>query len=410
MTDPPDLPGRPGPPATAEPPRPASPAGARIALRLPLGTEQPVSPLELFFDLVFVFAITQVTTLLSERPTWDGLLQGLAVLALLWWAWSSYAWLTNSVDPEHGPARLAVFGAMGAFMIVALAVPGAFGADALVFALAYATVRVLHLVLYLLAARDEPALRGAIVRLARPAVVASALILLAAVIGDGARAPLWGTALLADWAGLALTGVAGWRVHAGHFAERHANIIIIALGESVVDIGLGAHGHVLNGPLVGAALLGLTIAAMLWWAYFDVVALVAGRVFRAARDEAQVRMARDSYTYLHFAMVAGIVLFAFGVKQVLVGLDRSLAPLPATCLGGGLALYLAGHIAFRLRNVHSLNRQRCAAAAACLATIALARVVPAIATLGVCTAIWVALIAFEVLHFADARARVRAEN
>jgi low temperature requirement protein LtrA len=398
------------PPRAAGMSRRLVPRARALAPDAAITEEQPVSPLELFFDLVFVFAITQVTSLISEHPTWGGLAQGMAVLALLWWAWSSFAWLTNSVDPEHGLSRLVVFAAMGAFLIVSLAVPGAFGADALAFALAYGAVRALHLILYLVAAREDPELRGAILRLGRPAVMATTLVLVASAFGGATQGALWGAALLVDWGGLAVGGVAGWRVHPGHFAERHANIIIIALGESIVDIGVGAHGHRLDAELAGAALLGLTTAAALWWAYFDVVAPVAERVFREALGEARVRLARDSYTYLHFAMVAGIILFAFGVKQVIAGLDAPLDALSATALGGGLALYLAAHIAFRLRNVHTLNRQRCVAGVACLGTIALAPALPAIASLGLCCAVYVTLIAYEALHFADARARVRAER
>jgi low temperature requirement protein LtrA len=369
---------------------------------------QRVTPLELFFDLVFVFAITQVTSLASDRPTWSGLLQALAVLALLWWAWSSYAWLTNSIDPEEGSARLAVFAAMGALLVVSLAVPRAFGADALAFGLAYAAVRAVHLALYMIAAREDPELRGAIVRLARPALAASGLIVLAATFGGALQAALWAGALLIDYAGVALSGVKGWRVHPGHFVERHAGIIIIALGESIVDIGVGAHGRALTARLLVAALLGMAVAAALWWAYFDVVAPVAERRFRAASGLDRLRLARDSYTYLHFPMLAGIILVAFGIKQVIAGLDRPLDAVPATALYGGVALYLAGHLAFRLRNVGTLNRQRCVTAVLCLIAIPIATSVSALAALAVLAALCVGLVSYEALHFADARARVRA--
>lgn len=374
----------------------------------PIDSDQRVSPLELFFDLVFVFAITQVTTLVSDHATWTGLLEGLAVLALLWWAWSSYAWLTNSVDPEEVLPRLVVFAAMAALIIVSLAVPHAFGADAFAFGLAYASVRALHLALYAFASREDPELRRAIVRLARPALAASGLIVLAAAFDGAAQAALWIAALLIDYAGVALSGVRGWRVHPGHFVERHAGIIIIALGESIVDIGVGAHNRPLTASLAFAALLGIAISASLWWAYFDVVAPVAERRFRAAVGLDRVRLARDSYTYLHFPMIAGIIFAAFGIKQVFAGLDRELDAVAATALCGGLALYLVGHIGFRLRNVGTLNVQRCVTAVALLIAIPLATTVPALTALIIVAGLCVGLVSYEALHFAEARARVRA--
>ena len=374
----------------------------------PVDADQRVTPLELFFDLVFVFAITQVTSLISDHPTASGLLQGLAVLALLWWAWSSYAWLTNSIDPEEGPARLAVFAAMGALVIVSLAVPHAFGSDALAFGIAFAAVRVLHLALYSIAVREDPAWRGAIQRLARPALAASALIVIASAFGGAAQTALWVAALLIDYIGVGASGLAGWRVHPGHFAERHAGIIIIAIGESIADIGVGAHGRPLTGQLVVAALLGMAVAAALWWLYFDVVAVVATSRFRETTGLERVARARDSYTYLHFPMVAGIILFAFGVKEVIAGPGRTLGDTAAVGLCGGLALYLAGHIGFRLRNVGTLNRQRLVALALSLGAIPIAESAPALASLGTVAAISVGLVTFEALRFADARARVRA--
>ena len=376
----------------------------------PVDVEQRVTPLELFFDLVFVFAITQVTSLISDHPGAAGLLEGLAVLALLWWAWSSYAWLTNSIDPEETPARLAVFAAMAALLIVSLALPHAFGGDALVFGVAYAAVRLLHLALYSIAARDDPDLRGAIRRLARPAITASTLIIVASAFGGAAQTALWALALLVDYVGVAASGVTGWRVHPGHFAERHAGIIIIALGESIADIGVGAHGRGLSLQLVVAAVLGMAVAAALWWMYFDVVEVVATSRFRATTGLERVRRARDSYTYLHFPMVAGIILVAFGVKEVIANLGHPLAGAAAVGLCGGVALYLAGHIGFRLRNVGTINRQRCVALVLCLAAIPVATSAGALVSLGLVTAICVGLVTYEAIRFAGARARVRARQ
>jgi low temperature requirement protein LtrA len=366
-----------------------------------------VSPLELFFDLVFVFAITQVTALMAAKPTWTGLAQGLLVLAVVWWTWAGYAWLTNTMDPEDGLVRVAIFGAMGAMLLVSLAVPGAFGDDALLFAIAYLLVRVAHIVVFTLADRSDAELRHAIGTLVPGTLIGTGL-LVAASTQDGWRQGLfWMLAVVFDYGGPFVLGVRGWHMSAAHFAERHALIILIALGESIVALGIGAEGIPLTIGVLTAAILGLAAACALWWAYFDVVALVAERRLREAVGEAQLRMARDSYSYLHLPMVAGIVLFAFGVKKTLGHVDEPLAVVAAAGLCGGVALYLLAHVAFRLRNVGSLNRQRLATAAALLALVPLTRDAPALATLALVAGVLTVLIAYEAIRFAEARERVR---
>ena len=192
-----------------------------------------------------------------------------------------------------------------------------------------------------------------------------------------------------------------------HFAERHGLIMIIALGESIVAIGVGADHGVDTGVIV-AAVIGVAIAAAQWWAYFDVVAIVAGeRLAALPPGREQNDMARDSYSYLHFAMVAGIVLVAFGMKTTIAHVGDPLDIVPATALAGGAALYLLAHVAFRLRNLGTLNRQRLAVAVVLLGVIPLALVVPAVVTAAVVAALYSALIAYEAHHFADARDRIR---
>jgi low temperature requirement protein LtrA len=369
--------------------------------------EERVTPLELFFDLIFVFAITQVTGLVSADATWTALAQGLVLLGVLWWAWAAYVWLTNTIDPEEGGVRVAMFAAMGAMLIASLAVPGAFGADAFLFACAYAFVRAAHLVLYAFAGRGDPDLLGAVERLTVGSAVGVGLLFVAAGLDGRAQLTVWTVALLIDLAGPLLGGGRGWRLSAGHFAERHALVLIIALGESIVALGVGAAGIGLDAGVVAAALLGLAIACSLWWAYFDVVAPVAERRLRETTGTAQLVLARDSYSYLHLPMVAGIILFAVGVKKTLAHVGDPLETVPAVALCGGVALYLAAHILFRLRNVHSLNRQRLVVLLLLLASLPLALELPALATLGLVAALCVALIAYEAIHFAEARDRVR---
>jgi low temperature requirement protein LtrA len=366
-----------------------------------------VTPLELFFDLVFVLALTQCTTLMARTPTWEGLLKGVLVLGMLWWSWVGYAWLTSVVDPEEGTVRLAMFAAMAAFLVAALCVPGAFGAEALLFACAYAAVRAAHIVLFMLASREDAKLRHSVIGLARSTAIGAGLLFVAAFTSGGVQLGLWGLALVLDTGGPFLFGAEGWKLVPGHFAERHGAIVIIALGESIVAIGVGAKAT-LGAGIVVAAVLGLVTAAALWWAYFDVAAIVAGRrLAKATEGRERNEIARDSYSYLHFPMVAGIALIAVGMKRTLLGVDDPLKLVPAVALLGGAAMYLLAHVAFRLRNMGSLSGRRLVCAILLLALLPAGAVLPALATLAILAAALVVLIAYEALRYADVRDRVR---
>ena len=199
--------------------------------------EERVTPLELFFDLIFVFAITQVTGLVVADPTWAGLVRGLLVLSVLWWAWAAYAWLTNTIDPEEGVVRLAMFGAMGAMLIASFAVPDAFGDDAFLFACAYAIVRIAHLVLYAVAGRGDRELLKAVARLGTGTAVGVGLLFVAATLDGKPQVAVWAIALVSDLLGPYIGRARGWHLSPGHFVERHGLIVIIALGESIVALG-----------------------------------------------------------------------------------------------------------------------------------------------------------------------------
>ena len=370
--------------------------------------EKRVAPLELFFDLVFVFALTQVTALMSANPSWSVLGEAMLILSALWWAWAAYAWLTNYVAAEEDLERLLILGVMGAFLITALAVPGAFGGDALVFALAYAAARWLHIFIFAEANEDIDA-SEAIRRLSWTALPAPALLIVAAFLDGTAQTLVWVVALSTDFAGPFVFGVRGFRVSPGHFAERFSLIVIIALGESIVAIGTGLHGE-LDAGTIAAALLGLVLAFGLWWAYFDVVAIVAERRFRSSEGHERLRIARDSYSYLHLPMIAGIVLVALGVKKTLGDVDEPLKTIPSVALFGGVAVYYAGHIGFRLRNVRTLNRPRLVALVVCLALIPVGTEVDAIVALALAALVTSSVIAYEAIMYAEARARIRHET
>jgi low temperature requirement protein LtrA len=383
------------------------PTGRASRLTAILRQTERVTPLELFFDLVFVLALTQCTALMAADPTWTGLARGLLVLGVLWWSWVGYAWLTSVVDPEEGAVRLSMFAAMAALLVAALCVPGAFRDEALLFACAYAVVRAGQIALFLLASRDDPGLRSSVVGLAGSSAIGVGLLFVASGTDGALQGALWALALALDMAGPYFFGSEGWKLVPGHFAERHGLIVIIALGESIVAIGVGAELGV-DGGVVVAATLGVAVAAALWWLYFDVVALVAERrLARAAVGREQNEIARDSYSYLHFPMVAGIVLLAVGLKKTLGDVGDPLDAVPATAMLGGTAVYLLAHVAFRLRNLRTLNRQRLVCAALLATLIPAATELPALATLGLLAAVLTSLIAYETLRFAEARDRVR---
>jgi low temperature requirement protein LtrA len=373
-------------------------------------SEETVKPLELFFDLVFVLAITQCTALMADDPTWEGLARGLLILGVLWWAWVGYSWLTSVVDPEEGVVRFAIFAAMAGLLVVALCVPEAFDDAALLFACAYGLVRAAHIVLFMVASRGDPGFHTAVTGLAIGTAVGVGL-LVAASFADGAlQGGLWALALLLDMGEPYVFGSEGWKLSPAHFAERHGLIVIIALGESIVAIGVGAEGLDVDAGVVAASVLGVGVAAALWWLYFDIVALVAERRLQNAEvGREQNEIARDSFSYLHFPMVAGIVLVALGLKKTLEHVGDPLETVPAVAMLGGTGLYLLAHVAFRWRNVHRFSIQRVVTAAALAAFIPVALEISALATLAVLAAALSALIAYETVHFAQLRERMRHE-
>jgi low temperature requirement protein LtrA len=366
-----------------------------------------VTPLELFFDLVFVLAITQCTALMAATPTWEGLAKGMLVLGVLWWSWVGYAWLTSVVDPEEGAVRLVIFAAMAALLVAALCVPDVFGDTGLLFACAYGIVRAAQIVLFLVASRDDPALRKSVWGLAASTAVGVGLLIGASFADGVPQGALWALALLLDMGGPFVAGQDGWKLMPSHFAERHGLILIIALGESIVAIGVGAE-HSIDAGVVIAATLGIVVAATQWWLYFDVVSLVAERrLTNAEPGREQNGIARDSYSYLHLPMVAGIVLVALGMKKTLGHVEEPLEPEPAVALLGGASLYLLAHVAFRWRNLHTLNRQRLACSVLLLALVPLGIELRSLATLALLAAIMAALVTYERLRFAELRDRLR---
>jgi low temperature requirement protein LtrA len=368
-----------------------------------------VTPLELFFDLVFVLAITQCTALISHHPSWSGIGQGLLVLGVLWWCWVGYAWLTSVIDPEEGAVRLVMFGAMAALLIVSLSVPEAFGHLALTFALAYGVVRVAHIALFMLASPDDDELRHSVLGLSASTAIGVGVLIGASFLDGLPQGALWLLAIVLDMGGPYFFGSEGWRLVPGHFAERHGLIIIIALGESIVAIGVGASGA-LNLGIGTVAILGVALAAAMWWIYFDVVALIsARRLGEAEVGRVQNELARDSYSYIHLAMVAGIVLVAFGMKVAIAHHGEHLDAVPAFALLGGTALYLLGLVAFRYRHVQTINRRRLGLAVVLAILVPVATAVPALISLAVVDVLIWAMIGYEHRGYGEQREQLRHE-
>ncbi|MDX6453151.1 MAG: hypothetical protein QOH16_3200 [Gaiellaceae bacterium] len=370
--------------------------------------EHQVRPLELLFDLVFVFAFTQVTTVLSGNPTWSGLGHGLLILSALWWVWAAFAWLTNTLDADAGAVWGTMLVAMAAMFIAALAVPDAFGRHGVVFGVAFPIVNVMHLALYALGARGDRDLFAAILRIAPMALAGAALILAAGFVDGAVRPLLWLAALIVGLFGPLLSSISGWRVEPVHFIERHGLIVIIAIGESLIAIGLGAQGTELNTGVIVAAVLGLVVVTSFWLAYFDFFPMRAQQLLTGRSGVQRTALARDVYTYLHLPMVAGIVLFAFAMKETLAHVGDELDTIPALALCGGPALYLFAYVALRFRVARTLGGGRLVAAGTCALLSPVAVLLPALVALALVAAVWVALHLYEIVWWRDARAQTRA--
>ena len=330
--------------------------------------ERRTSPIELLWDLVFVFAITQVTALLSHDLSWAGFGRSMLVLALVWWAWSAFVWAANAADDDSVVLRAVLLLGMLLIFVAGLALPQAFGDESTLFAVTYAAVRILHLALYAHASRQGNASWRAISGFAVTVAIGMALLVAGSFADDGLRIALWAAAAAIDYAGpawLTRERLAGLQyVAVAHFAERYGLFVIICLGESIVAIGVGAGGRSLDAALVTAIVLGLLVAIALWWIYFDRFAAAAEERLRG--HEEPVLAAADAYSYLHLPLVAGIIVFAVGAKLLVHDSAEPLSDAARLALCGGVALYLVAHAAFQLRIAGELAWAKLVAAAALL--------------------------------------------
>ena len=367
-----------------------------------------VTTLELLFDLVFVYCVTNVTGLMEHHVGGRSVLEGLITMSVIWFGWCSYAWLGNQAKADEGLLRVAMIVAMAGMFFVAISIPHAFddhGNAAVVLVAAYSVVRLVHIVVYLIAAGSDPAMRSVLTGMFGVIVAMLALLWIGALVGGPAQMWWWLGSILVDQAGVYLVRSTRWVLNsASHFSERFSLVILIAIGESIVDLGSASSVAHLTLRLGVALVCGVAVAVCFWWLYFDVVALVSERVLRESRGLRRTRLARDSYTYLHLPMVAGIVFAAMGL-YLLVSEEHVDAGRYA--LDGGIALYLAGHVAFRLRNLGSLNTGRAVATVVALALIPATEPLSSLGQLVVPAVGLIALVGREVYLFRGWRAAIR---
>jgi low temperature requirement protein LtrA len=351
--------------------------------------ERRTSYLELFFDLVFVFAVTQVTTLLLGDTSAGGFARSALVLALVWWAWSGFTWMTNAVDIESQVTKLLFLAGMAGAFFVALAVPHSFGDEGAWFACAYAFIRVLNLALYAWGLKDRPAQLAALLRLAPFFLVAPALVLVGGFVdGESLRTALWAGSIAVDLVGVLAAGNENdWRISPAHFAERYALIVIIALGETIVAIGVAAADLQRDAMFALSVTVAFAAVATLWWAYFGFVSGAVERALQRASENRRGPLARDVFTIFHYPIVLGIVLFAVAAKKVLAHPDDALSRPGRAALGLGVALFLVGFLLGRWRIVRTIGRERAVAAALSLAAVVALRSIPAVALLATVAAI-----------------------
>jgi low temperature requirement protein LtrA len=388
---------------------------ARASLRRNARSEQRATTLELFYDLVFVFAITQVSHLLLEHLTWEGAGQSALVLLVVWWSWNYTTWVTNELDPESVVVRLLLIAMMLASLLMAIAIPEAFGDKALLFAASYVAIQVgRHTFLTFVAAEPHTIERQRAGRILTWFVAAGVLWIAGALTDGTTRTTLWLAALALDYgAPLATFWLPGrprlrpeaWEVGTEHFAERFQLFIIIALGESIVITGATTAELELTTATVAAFGVAFLSTAALWWLYFNLVAAIAQR--RLAQAENRTILARDAYTYLHVVIVAGILLSAVGDELVIAHPTEELPDAELAAVVCGPALYLLAHVALRLRMTGSVSGRRLTGALGCLAVGAIGTFAPALVVAGLLFGVLVAVIVGD--QVAAVRRRRRGE-
>ena len=371
--------------------------------------ERRTSYLELFFDLVFVYAITQVTSLFIDDQTTVGYLHAALVLGLVWWAWGAYAWLTNAIDVESREIRALYLLAMGGSFALALAVPNAYGSQGAWFVVPLFAVRVLHIALYVWGLRGDPVHQAAIRKLAPWFLLAPTVALIGGFVDDPARAWLWALALVIDVGGaLTMRAGTGFRVSPAHFSERYALFVIIALGESIVAIGAGAADLERDATFAATVAVAFAGAAVLWWAYFDFAALGMERTLAAASPDERGPLARDVFSIFHYPIVLGVILYAVAAKKTLEHPADPLSNAGRAALGLAAAVFVLGFVLARWRGLRRVAWERIAGGAGAVAVVLLFQDMDAVWLLALVVATLAVATAAESARLHEIRARLRS--
>jgi len=376
----------------------------------PAEGERRTSYLELFFDLVFVFALTQVASLLLADPSAAGFLRAALVFGLIWWAWGGYAWMTNAIDIESTGVRLLFLLATAASFFMALAVPHAYGSQGAWFVVPYVVVRMLQLALYIWGLRGDHDHQAAIIKLAPWFFVAPLVALVGGLVDDPLRSWLWALSLAIDVGGALAVGTAGFRISPSHFAERYALFVIIALGESIVAIGVAVEDLDRDFTFAVAVAIAFAGAATLWWSYFDYAALAAERGLHRAPPHLRGPFARDVFSIFHYPIVLGITFFAVAAKKTLAHPSEPLSSAGRAALGLGVALYLLGFVLARYRSIRRVAWERLLGAVGALVAVVVLRDLHALWLLALVVAVLAAATAVESARLHEIRARLRAET
>jgi low temperature requirement protein LtrA len=359
-----------------------------------------VTPIELFFDLVFVFTITQLTSLLATRLTWGAVWHVVVMLGLIFWMYDGYAWLTNAVPAEGSRRQAMLLGAMAGYLVLAISIPEAFSGAGLTFGLAYLVINVIHAFLYVSQAAESSS--AAMRALAPGNLLTAVAVVVSGALGREVQTIVWTAVFLYLWFGTRAGG--GFQIGPAHFVERHGLLVLIAIGESIVAAGIGARGLTINLQLVVVVVLALVLSAELWWTYFGEGTELVERAFERATGHDRVRKAFIGFGYAHYVMLLGVVFAAVGLRVAVAHPSAALGAGLAFTISGGAALFLAGDGWFR--SILGLHRRwrRALGALAVLLAVPVAATVSAVASLAVTTAIVGLAIALERRDPRDARA------
>ncbi|MFC0504381.1 low temperature requirement protein A [Micromonospora costi] len=391
-----------------------------------------VDRFEVFFDLVFVFSFFIITRATAMNITGSSLLHAMLVLAVLWWCWVVHSVVATRVRLGEGFVPVLMVIGMAALFCFALSLPQAFGdprqtaAGPIVVAISYLVIRGVHLLLYWNIAKEKPGERRLLLKYSPEVVISTVLLLAAALVPPSIdhhgyatmlRDALWVAVVAMQYASGLVAGAWGWTVaSAEHWTERYDLILIIALGESIISVGVG--GNLLGQPVtwgaVTAAVCGVVFTAALWWAHFDVIGPAARIAQHAALGRPRVAMARDAYAYFYLVMIAGIILFALGAEEIVrqisdphVGPGEPPHGPGVPLLYGGVICYFVGGMLFQARTLHTLSWTRVGVVVVLATAIPVAALLPALGSLALLTLICIGLVAVEVVVMADSRQALR---